>query len=70
MDAARIGNQHLFGDIGLARHHHQLATHQIVEIFVLDHGLQGLRDIGAQMLENWKEEAGDDGAALLDAYQQ
>ena len=32
--------------------------------------MTGLRDIGAQMLENWKEEAGDDGAALLDAYQQ
>lgn len=32
--------------------------------------MTGLRDIGAQMLENWKEEAGEDGAALLDAYQQ
>lgn len=32
--------------------------------------MTGLREIGAQMLENWKEEAGDDGAALLDAYQQ
>ena len=32
--------------------------------------MTGLREIGAQMLENWKEEAGDDGAAFLDAYQQ
>ncbi|KRS16369.1 TRAP transporter substrate-binding protein [Roseovarius indicus] len=32
--------------------------------------MTGLREIGAQMLENWKEEAGEDGAALLDAYQQ
>lgn len=32
--------------------------------------MSGLRDIGAQMLENWKAEAGDSGQALLDAYQQ
>ena len=32
--------------------------------------MTGLREIGAQMLANWKEEAGEDGAALLDAYQQ
>ena len=32
--------------------------------------MTGLREIGAQMLENWKEEAGEDGAALLDTYQQ
>ncbi|MGR3315820.1 TRAP transporter substrate-binding protein [Roseovarius indicus] len=32
--------------------------------------MTGLREIGEQMLENWKEEAGEDGAALLDAYQQ
>ncbi|MDX1785233.1 TRAP transporter substrate-binding protein [Roseovarius sp. ZX-A-9] len=32
--------------------------------------MSGLREIGAQMLENWKAEAGDEGAALLDAYQK
>ena len=32
--------------------------------------MTGLREIGEQMLANWKEEAGEDGAALLDAYQQ
>lgn len=35
-----------------------------------DELMEGLRDIGAQMLENWKADAGDAGAALLDAYQQ
>jgi len=32
--------------------------------------MAGLREIGAQMLENWKAKAGEDGAALLQAYQQ
>lgn len=32
--------------------------------------MTGLREIGAQMLENWKGEAGEAGAALLSAYQQ
>lgn len=32
--------------------------------------MTGLREIGAQMLENWKAEAGDTGEALLGAYQQ
>ncbi|WP_170391550.1 TRAP transporter substrate-binding protein [Ruegeria arenilitoris] len=32
--------------------------------------MAGLREIGAQMLENWKANAGEDGAALLQAYQQ
>ncbi|KZY33652.1 C4-dicarboxylate ABC transporter substrate-binding protein [Roseovarius sp. HI0049] len=32
--------------------------------------MTGLREIGEQMLANWKEEAGEDGTALLDAYQQ
>lgn len=32
--------------------------------------MTGLREIGEQMLANWKEEAGENGAALLDAYQQ
>lgn len=32
--------------------------------------MAGLRAIGAQMLENWTTEAGDSGAALLQAYQQ
>lgn len=32
--------------------------------------MTGLREIGAQMLENWKAEAGEAGAALLSAYQQ
>lgn len=35
-----------------------------------DELMAGLREIGAQMLENWKEKSGDDGAALLQAYQQ
>jgi len=30
--------------------------------------MRGLREIGAQMLENWKAKAGDEGAALLSAY--
>jgi len=32
--------------------------------------MSGLREIGAQMLENWKAEAGEAGQALLDAYRQ
>ncbi|WP_422032769.1 TRAP transporter substrate-binding protein [Roseovarius sp.] len=32
--------------------------------------MTGLREIGEQMLANWKEEAGENGAALLDAYQR
>lgn len=32
--------------------------------------MAGLREIGAQMLENWKAKAGEDGAALVRAYQQ
>lgn len=32
--------------------------------------MSGLKDIGAQMLDNWKAKAGDSGAALLQAYQQ
>ncbi|WP_170529926.1 TRAP transporter substrate-binding protein [Ruegeria arenilitoris] len=32
--------------------------------------MAGLREIGGQMLENWKANAGEDGAALLQAYQQ
>ncbi len=32
--------------------------------------MDGLRAIGAQMLDSWKTEAGDAGAALLGAYQQ
>lgn len=32
--------------------------------------MDGLRAIGAQMLENWKGEAGEAGATLLNAYQQ
>lgn len=31
--------------------------------------MTGLREIGAQMLESWKEDAGDTGQQLLDAYQ-
>lgn len=31
--------------------------------------MTGLREIGAQMLERWKEDAGDTGQQLLDAYQ-
>jgi len=32
--------------------------------------IEGLRGIGAQMLESWKVEAGEAGASLLNAYQQ
>ncbi|MBO9466471.1 TRAP transporter substrate-binding protein [Tropicibacter sp. R15_0] len=32
--------------------------------------MTGLKDIGAQMLDNWKAKAGDSGSALLQAYQQ
>ncbi|MEQ9257788.1 MAG: C4-dicarboxylate ABC transporter substrate-binding protein, partial [Roseovarius sp.] len=32
--------------------------------------MTGLREIGAQMVENWKAEAGDAGAELLSAYGQ
>ena len=32
--------------------------------------MTGLREIGAQMLDNWKAEAGEAGEALLGAYQQ
>lgn len=32
--------------------------------------MEGLRAIGAEMLENWKGEAGEAGATLLNAYQQ
>ncbi|SMX29299.1 Bacterial extracellular solute-binding protein, family 7 [Pelagimonas phthalicica] len=32
--------------------------------------MSGLKDIGAQMLDNWKAKAGDSGSALLQAYQQ
>lgn len=35
-----------------------------------DELMDGLREIGAQMLVNWKEKAGDTGAAVLEAYQQ
>lgn len=35
-----------------------------------DELMAGLRDIGAKMLVNWQEKAGDTGAALLEAYQQ
>ena len=35
-----------------------------------DELMAGLREIGAQMLVNWKEKAGDTGAAVLEAYQQ
>jgi TRAP-type C4-dicarboxylate transport system substrate-binding protein len=34
-----------------------------------DELMNGLRDIGAQMLESWKEDAGETGQQLLDAYQ-
>ncbi|WP_294621211.1 TRAP transporter substrate-binding protein [uncultured Roseovarius sp.] len=34
-----------------------------------DQLMNGLRDIGAQMLESWKEDAGETGQQLLDAYQ-
>lgn len=35
-----------------------------------DELMTGLREIGAQMLENWTAEAGDSGVMLLQAYQQ
>ena len=32
--------------------------------------LEGLQAIGAEMLEEWKAEAGEEGTALIDAYNQ
>ena len=34
MDAARIGDQHLLGKVCLARQHHELAAHRIVDRLV------------------------------------
>ena len=48
MDRTRIGNQHLFADVGLAGHHQQFAAHQVVELVILDHRLHGFGNIAAR----------------------
>lgn len=45
-----------------------LAANGMEVVTPSDELMSGLRDIGAKMLEDWKADAGDDGAALLDAY--
>lgn len=47
-----------------------LAENGITVVEPSEELMTGLREIGAQMLENWKAEAGDAGAALLSAYGQ
>ncbi len=45
-----------------------LAENGIIVVEPSEELMAGLREIGAQMLENWTAEAGDAGAALLSAY--
>ena len=47
-----------------------LAENGITVVEPSEELMTGLREIGAQMLANWKAEAGEAGAALLSAYQQ
>ncbi|TNF20563.1 MAG: C4-dicarboxylate ABC transporter substrate-binding protein [Rhodobacteraceae bacterium] len=47
-----------------------LAENGITVVQPSDELMTGLREIGAQMLESWKAEAGEAGASLLSAYQQ
>ncbi|GAA6181073.1 TRAP transporter substrate-binding protein DctP [Shimia sp. NS0008-38b] len=47
-----------------------LAENGIIVVEPSEELMTGLREIGAQMLENWTAEAGDAGAALLSAYGQ
>jgi TRAP-type C4-dicarboxylate transport system substrate-binding protein len=47
-----------------------LADNGITVVEPSEELMTGLREIGAQMLENWKAEAGEAGASLLGAYQQ
>ena len=47
-----------------------LAENGITVVEPSEELMTGLRAIGDQMLENWKAEAGDAGAALLSAYGQ
>ncbi len=47
-----------------------LAENGITVVQPSEELMTGLREIGAQMLESWKGEAGEAGAALLSAYQQ
>lgn len=47
-----------------------LAENGIVVVEPSEELMTGLREIGAQMLENWSAKAGDAGAALLSAYGQ
>lgn len=47
-----------------------LAENGITVVEPSEELMSGLREIGAQMLESWKAEAGDAGASLLGAYQQ
>lgn len=46
-----------------------LAENGITVVEPTEELMTGLKGIGAQMLENWKGEAGETGAALLSAYQ-
>jgi len=45
-----------------------LAENGIIVVEPSEELMTGLREIGAQMLENWSAKAGDAGAALLSAY--
>ncbi|MCI2393737.1 TRAP transporter substrate-binding protein [Aliiroseovarius sediminis] len=47
-----------------------LAENGITVVEPSDELMTGLREIGAQMLESWKTDAGETGEALLNAYQQ
>lgn len=47
-----------------------LAKNGIIVVEPSEELMTGLREIGAQMLENWSSKAGDAGAALLSAYGQ
>lgn len=47
-----------------------LAENGITVVEPSDELMTGLRAIGAEMLDSWKADAGDTGAALLDAYMQ
>lgn len=47
-----------------------LAENGIIVVEPSEELMTGLREIGAQMLENWSAKAGDAGAALLSAYGQ
>ena len=50
MNSARIGNQHLLCDIGLAWHRHQFAAHEVFEAIVFNHRFHCLRYVAARRL--------------------